>query len=201
MALKKFQFIFLMLFATSLMANDVQFTTDPELKDVNTTEETFMVNFSVGWENSWRSDIAGTGYAEPYNHDAIWVFMKYQENEGVWKHATLATNGHIIPAGAEHTVPSDNLGVFIYRDANGSGNITLNDVELKWDYGADGVTDIYNIKIKVFAIEMVYVPQGAFYVGDGNTAAILGVFHTIDTTDPFLIGSENEIILGGTTPG
>ncbi|MFW5803869.1 MAG: SUMF1/EgtB/PvdO family nonheme iron enzyme, partial [bacterium] len=52
-----------------------------------------------------------------------------------------------------------------------------------------------------FAIEMVYVPEGAFYVGDGNTADILGVFHTIDTEDPFLVDSEAEITLGGTTPG
>ncbi|MFW5793749.1 MAG: hypothetical protein ACOCWC_05645, partial [Bacteroidota bacterium] len=168
MIIKKLIGILILLYITpALLANNVQITSEPILKDVNPTEETFMVNFSVSWENSWRNDISGTGYAAPYNYDAIWVFMKYKIDGGNWQHATLSSTGHIIPLTATYSIPSDNKGVFIYRAENGLGNIVLDDIELKWDYGFDGVVDVNNIEFKVFAIEMVYVPEGAFYVGDG----------------------------------
>jgi hypothetical protein len=58
--------------------------------------------------------------------------------------------------------------VFINRSANGSGTLTLNNTGLRWNYGANGVTDNHKVIVKVFAIEMVYVPQGKLYLGSGG---------------------------------
>ena len=92
-----------------------------------------MVKFDISWENSWRNDIAGTGYAAPYNRDAARVFVKYRINSGPWQHAWLDSTGHINPAGSTvatgllnpaspfNATANPGLGVFIYRDANGNG--------------------------------------------------------------------------------
>ena len=51
--------------------------------------------------------------------------------------------------------------------------------------------------IRVCAIRMVYVPECAFWVGDGTKDRIAGQFTAGDTTDPFRIESENAIAVGG----
>jgi len=40
---------------------------------------------------------------------------------------------------------------------------------LKWNYGLDNVADNAMVEIKVFGIEMTYIPQGSFYAGDNGT--------------------------------
>jgi formylglycine-generating enzyme required for sulfatase activity len=189
-----------------LFANDIQFTSDPVLKTVNTTAETADIEFSLSWENSWRNNIAGAGYETPYNYDAAWVFIKYSGADGIWKHATLRAAGHSTPAEATFSIPSDRKGAFIYRAENGSGTNIWDNIVLRWDYGFDGFVDFENIQIKLFAIEMVYIPQGSFFVGDnGATARVWRQFHKVlaDATDdtPFEITSEDAITLGGTTEG
>ncbi|MDQ3073474.1 MAG: hypothetical protein M3Q97_09465, partial [Bacteroidota bacterium] len=32
------------------------------------------ISFTLSWENSWSLD----GIEVPYNHDAVWVFVKYR---------------------------------------------------------------------------------------------------------------------------
>ena len=63
---------------------------------------------------------------------------------------------------------------------------------LKWDCAADGigVPDTV-VTVKVCAIEMVYVPQGAFTVGDGLVDQ--GQFYEGGVTNPFLITGEAAI--------
>lgn len=158
-------FLFLLLFlANSMLANNIQ-VSNVVLTGKNTTDDFAMVRFDISWENSWRNTSA------PANWDAAWVFVKYKVGStGTWQHATLnTTNGnHVTPTGSTIDVPSDGMGAFIYRDAAGSGTFSLTDVRLRWEYGTDGVQDNDQVQIKVFAIEMVYVPQGNFYVGDGS---------------------------------
>jgi hypothetical protein len=72
-------------------------------------------------------------------------------------------------------------------------------VQLAWAFAADGVSKSQSARVKVFAVEMVYVPQGSFSVGDGTTTTIEGQFcaGTVGTT-PFLITNEAcSITLGG----
>ncbi|MFO8066286.1 MAG: hypothetical protein R6U11_01765 [Bacteroidales bacterium] len=204
---KLITFIGIIFFSLSLSASNLKITSPPEMININTVAETVDIQFSVSWENSWRNDIAGTGYEEPYNHDAIWVFMKYQDSDELWHHVTLRAAGHVMPTGADHIVPTDKKGAFIFRDENGFGNINLEEVILRWDYGFDGIVDLHEINMRIFAIEMVYVPEGAFYVGnEGLTGDVRGQFYQIvadpsDYSNPYQIGSENAITLGGITEG
>jgi formylglycine-generating enzyme required for sulfatase activity len=147
------------------------------------------VQFTLSWENSWRDIV---------NWDAVWVFIKYKRNDGVWRHATLSVSGHVVPGSAAVYVPSDGKGAFIYRSANGSGTNSFSGVQLKWEYGADAVGDNELVTVKVFGIEMVYVPECAFWVGDGANP-LYSHFRQGGTNLPYKIVSENEITLGGTS--
>ena len=115
----------------------------------------------------------------------------------IWEHASLdATSGnHTAPAGSTIEVPSDSTGAFIYRSSNGTGTFSLTDVQLRWQYGTNGVTDDALVQVQVFAIEMVYVPQGSFYVGSGGTES--GSFTdgswTSGATIPYQITSEGAL--------
>jgi formylglycine-generating enzyme required for sulfatase activity len=91
-------------------------------------------------------------------------------------------------------VPSDGVGVFLYRSANGTGTFSLSDVQLRWVYGTNGVRDVAVVQVKVFAIETVWVPQASFVVGSGGSAP--SEFYTHTTNVPFQTSSENQITVG-----
>lgn len=149
-----------------------------------------LVQFDLSWDNSWRDAV---------NWDAAWVFVKYKASyDTTWKHATLASSYyyHTIPNGFTGS-QNDPAGLFIYRSSNGNGNVSLTDVKLRWEYGLNGVNDGDLVQVKVFAIEMVYIPQGSFYAGDGTLANVTGQFSQGNTTSPYLITGEGALTLGG----
>lgn len=119
------------------------------------------VSFTIKWDNSWK---VADG---PANWDAVWIFIKRQTcvagTVNPWIHATLDASGHSV-SGSELQVDNvtDNAGVFVRRSTNGIGNIsqaTLT-ISLASAIGADN--------IGVYGIEMVNVPTGDFYIGDGG---------------------------------
>lgn len=69
----------------------------------------------------------------------------------------------------------------------------------------DGVTNTDKVKLKVFGVEMVLIPEGGFYLGSGGTES--GSFTdgswVINATIPFLISSEDPLTIDSTpgTPG
>jgi formylglycine-generating enzyme required for sulfatase activity len=138
-----------------------------------------MVKFDLAWQDSWSDD-------------AAWVFVKYRVGTGAWSHATLHASGH---SGASFTVPADGKGVFVAGSA--SGTASYPSIQLRWDYGVDGVPDhTMNVTVRVFAVEMVRIPQGAFYIGDGLPLADLGRFFTYpDDAAPYHVTSEYEITI------
>ena len=149
-------------FANNVVVSNISLTGQDAANDFT------FVQFDITWENSWR--VSGG----PSNHDASWVFVKYSTDGGAtWRHATLAATGHTEPSGSKIDTPADGKGVFIYRDANGSGTNTWAGVQLKWDYGTDGVADNATVRVKVIAIEMVYIPQAAFSAGSGGSVKLV----------------------------
>lgn len=196
-----------LMFGNVLLANNVKITSQPKLVNPNPGTETVDVSFGISWENSWRVDIPGDGFQAPFNHDAVWVFMKYKLQTGQWRHATLRASGHQVPAEAGIKVATDRKGAFLFKSANGIGANDWEGVQLRWDYGFDGVVELTGIVVQVFAVEMVYIPQGSFYLGnEGNTAEVRKQFQMImadinDKSVPYLVTSEDAITLGGTTPG
>lgn len=157
---------------------------------INTSQDYAIIRFDISWENSWR---------DADNYDAAWVFIKFrvQGSTVAWSHATLHTDGHMSPAGAVINTPADGKGIFIYRAANGTGNVSYANVQLRWDYGVDDLADNTPVDISVSAIEMVYVPQGSFQLGDGNVADLNGQFENGVSGNPLTISSENALTLGG----
>ena len=200
----------LLLFAGSVAANNInvsnirvtgQNTTAGENNPANYT----LVQFDLSWENSWRTSSA------PNNWDAAWVFVKYRVGSGDWQHAWLNNTGHssgtgtgatidaglLTPGTAFNAITNPALGVFIYRSANGTGTFSITGAQLRWNYGANGVADNATVDVKVFAIEMVYVPAGNFYVGSGGTETSAFYMYPT-TTNPYQITGEGAITVGTT---
>ena len=171
---------------------------------VNNTGTTVQVQFDITWANSWR--------IAPDRWDAAWVFVKYRASDGVWRHCSLNDTGHSAPAGstiapglvnpssAFNASTNPAVGAFIYRSADGSGTFTANGVQLLWNYSMNGVAFIDVAEIRVYAIEMAYVPQGAFTAGSGGSETNAFTLTTINTgtatTAPAGVGS-----LGGQAGG
>ncbi len=155
------------------------------------------MNFDLSWDNSWRTSTYES------NWDAAWVFAKWRlKNTLIWNHASLNLTGHTAPTNAIIETPGDGKGVFIYKSTDTISSNTFTSAKLRWEYGVDGLQDNDSVEICVFAIEMVFIPQGAFYLGDGQIAGkIEGNFTTENTTDPFYLTSEAAITLGDGSAG
>ena len=175
-----------LLLGASLFANNVQVSNVFTQRNGLPTGTT-AIFFDLSWENSWRTT---TG---PSNWDATWVFIKYRVSGGDWQHVTLSGKG-TEPAGATVTV-MDGTGAMVHRSAPGTGNLSFSEVPLLWNYAAEGIGQDEIIDLKVFAIEMVFVPEGDFFVGDGNTARN-ELFTSGTGNQPYEITSENEIPVG-----
>ena len=200
---KKITISFALLFLSiGLYANGVA-VSNVLLSGQNTTSHYSLINFDVAWNNSWRTS------SGPSNWDAVWVFAKFRKKTGtVWNHATInwvngtgSGDGHTVPTGATISSTNDNgaggaYGVFIYSGSNkvqATANYT--GTKLRWNYGVDLLTDADSVELCVFAVEMVYVPSGSFYVGDGSLTNVNQLRN--NTGGPFQITSEAALTLGG----
>src|SRR5688572_1299590 len=193
-------FFFIMMVITyQAWSNNIQ-VSNVRLTGQNTTSDFTMVEFDISWENSWRYD------AGPANWDAAWIFVKYKIGPGPWLHAWLNNTGHqvcasstvanglLTPGAPFNSTMNPVLGAFLYRSASGNGTFTCQDVQLRWNYGANGVADNAQVDIKVFAIENVYIPEGTFVIGSGGDE--IGAFFTAISGGPYTISSEALINVG-----
>ena len=171
--------------AQSAHANDI---------DVyNVTEQNYQVNggtpnsnttldikFDLTWKNPLPSN-STDGNGQAY-WDRAWVFVKYinvanmrttNQSQQQWNHATLSTAGttgttlgaYLATTGigvATNGVSTVGKGVFCKTG--------LNQV-IRWNIGVDesSLASTSTYKVRVFAIEMVLVPTGPFWVGTGGT--------------------------------
>jgi hypothetical protein len=121
----------------------------------NATNKTIQVQFDLSWGNTWWDDI---------NWDAAWVFMKYKTASGEWKHAKINPTGYDKGQGSPNIIQptSDKMGAFVRLGLKGQGNFNAEGMQLQWNYGLDGLSSVNGLEVKVFAIEMVYQPQGDF---------------------------------------
>ncbi|MBV7529015.1 hypothetical protein [Chitinophaga sp. sic0106] len=44
-------------------------------------------------------------------------------------------------------------------------------MKLSWNYGTEGLNSISDVEVKVFATEMVYIPEGSFAAGDSSNSS------------------------------
>ena len=190
------------LILTCLAVSLAAFANNIAISNVNTTTTggNRYLNFTVSWDNSWRTS------TNPNNWDAAWVFFKFHKNANTaWLHATAQYAGtgtaidcgHIEPTGATISTPTDGKGIFIYRNADGQGSVNFTNVSIKWNFAADGLLLNDAVTVQAFATEMVYVPQGAFYLGSGGSE--FGAFTTAVTGGAYLVNSEAAIPIGTTS--
>jgi hypothetical protein len=133
----------------------------------------------------------------------------------IWEHAKLSNTGHQAGSGADvqlepafqdpqtayNNSTNPAVGAFVYRTAEGYGNIALISTQLRWRYADNNLSNDAVVEVQVYAIEMTYVPQGAFFAGDGNETALAGQFKDAGSNLPLRITSESAIGLGGTSSG
>lgn len=178
-----------------LNANNIQIS-NVALTSQNTVNNTTLIRFDASWENSWRTNTMES------NWDAIWVFAKYRiKGQSTWNHATFDLTGHTGPLACKIDSVTDGKGVFIRAaSAMSLQNVNYTNINLRWNYGTDGLQDNDSVDICVFAIEMVYVPQGSYYLGDGYSSSSDWNFKQASSSInlPFQITSESALILGGT---
>lgn len=172
--MKRWFFLLLVLAVTGgVRANNVRIVKDVSVDPASVTGGFAEVKFTIAWDNSWRDD---------FNWDAVYVFMKYKKKtETAWQHALFADNYHEVSNGyewwaAKYTTDANaHQGIFIFRSEKKRGDAEVS-ATLKWKTGFSA-TDFEqgNIEMALMCIEMVYVPKGAFYLGDGVSA---GTFKT-----------------------
>ncbi len=188
-------FLFVCLTVVSF-ANNVT-TSNIFLTGQNAASDFTLINYNITWENSWRTS------TNESNYDGCWIFAKFRKvNASNWQHATInyvspgtaAACGHTQPAGSTIQTPADGKGVWMYRSANGAGTVNWSNARIRWNYGADGVLDNDSVEIRLFAVEMVYCPQGGFNLGSGGTEDYHFRDGAVDTYFP--ITSENSIACG-----
>ncbi|MFT5998813.1 MAG: sulfatase activating formylglycine-generating enzyme [Neolewinella sp.] len=182
-----------------LNANNIE-VTNIVLTDQNVADGTTVIQFDLSWENSWRISVG------PANYDAAWVFAKFRVNGGAWRHASISAAG-ASPAGATLET-ADNVGAFVYRSADGNGDVFYSGLQLEWDYETNNVDANAVVDVQVFALEMVYVPEGAFRLGTGfggiGAENEIGEFRTRGTVFPtfyssYQVNSEAAITVGSGT--
>jgi formylglycine-generating enzyme required for sulfatase activity len=194
----------------SLQANDLVISNTSY--DGNET-----ITFDLSWKNSWRTSIT-----QPYNYDGIWIFVKVREctqknlgSPSGFTHAWLSTNvgdhsaTNSVPGGESLTVEVGTtditgtprgMGIFIYQtdDVTEAKDISTT-VTLRWDKatqaGEMAEIDIAdNYDVQVFGIEMVNIPQGDFYLGDGASS---NCFRD-GSLNPYQVTSESSFTVSGT---
>ncbi|MEM6724910.1 MAG: SUMF1/EgtB/PvdO family nonheme iron enzyme, partial [Bacteroidota bacterium] len=182
-----FSFLVLPLFS---FAGNIQ-VSNVTLTGQDVIANNYQVQFDLSWENSWRTSTFES------NWDAAWVVIKYREEPGTnWMHANIAAAGSTFPSDAASAFAGDD-GFFIYRDADGIGNVNYQNISIRWNYG-NSFADDQVVEVCVIAMEMVYIPEGAFQVGDASSDPF-GNFQAGITGNPFTITSEAALTLGGTS--
>ena len=129
----------------------------------NIPGQSVQVQFDLNWGNTWKDDV---------NWDAVWVFMKYKDAQGIWKHCKVSPTGYDHGQGTPNIIEptADQMGAFVRLSAEGQGDFNVDAMQLRWNYGADGLSSVSGLEVRVYAIEMVYTPQGDFSMSAGATA-------------------------------
>lgn len=168
----------LLITAVPAIANNVRIKGDVRVLASNITNEVNKPNiatfsFTVEWDNSWR---------DKFNYDAVYVFLRHKvkESKEPWYRVylrdegnSLSSDDYVMELKNTSGEANHNEGFFLYRKQNEAGPASVT-VTLKWDIQSTDrpkslrIADFQDGKVLLSAmgIEMVYVPRGAFRMGD-----------------------------------
>jgi len=152
-----------LLFSVKLVGNNVRISGEPDVQ-LNATSDSLSLTFILSWDNSWRDN---------FNWDAVWLFVKYKKegSTDAWSHLYLGgeqTGTSVLEIDPGNT-GNQVVGAFVYPKNKGAFNIAGERVTLKASLNGLSASDISDKKVyfAVSAIEMVLIPYGAYYLGDG----------------------------------
>ncbi|MFN8255009.1 MAG: SUMF1/EgtB/PvdO family nonheme iron enzyme [Bacteroidales bacterium] len=193
-----FAAVFLILFPETsfIFGNNIQIS-NVQITEKNLVEQWVSIRFDMYIERGWRINTGAS------NWSAVWLFVKYQVDNGEWHHATLSTNSadYTMPVNVMASPVSDGKGVFIYDSRVNPGtysSYTVPGLLIRWKYGLDGVSSTSsNVNVKVLGMEMVYVPSGSFSLGSGGNET--NHFFTQGSNNPYLVSSDDQIIVGNSS--
>lgn len=165
----------LLLVLPDVNANNVRVTRNVQVDPTAIVGNIATLDFAIEWDNSWRDD---------FNWDAVYIFLKCKkETDTDWKHVLLMDQYHDVSTGYEYWMAKSNAtvdaaqGIFIQRGKNGNG-FAAAELKLKWNIAKNGLTTTDfidgSVKYTAMCIEMVYVPKGAFHIGDMYSKNTLG---------------------------
>ena len=148
------------------------------------------VRATVAWKNAWRND---------RNHDAVWVFAKLRAApSSSWRHARLRGVTSSSPT-VTCRLAADNIGAFCAPSRAHRGDISVSvtlDLALNTLSERDRV--LPTVQADVHGIEMVYIPGGAFSIGDPDPRSVeFAAYYRSDANGghagPLRITSEGAI--------
>ncbi len=166
-------------------------------------EKTAILKFDIFF-NAFRQDLS---------HTAVWVFFKVRAADTpVWQHVRLTADRVMNPTGygcADGNAPVDLMvpdgedgftGLFI-RLADHSPGLTLaaRRVTAIWDYTVNtNITQDTKVEMRAFAIRMMYIPKGPFWLGSGGREMYGFHQYTDDQQDtlPFKVTGPGAIPTG-----
>jgi formylglycine-generating enzyme required for sulfatase activity len=162
----------MILVLAGVLALDPAEASDLDVTYVETSRSSFSdrapgLNLTVSWDNSWHND---------RNHDAAWVFMKFNQERG-YEHiylnpgsAQMLWKGDISMPDAAIRVADDGTGLFVHAAEPYRGplqyHIFVEQDTSRTPFGID-----YE-RLEGYGIEMVFIPEGPFTLGDPDTAAL-----------------------------
>jgi len=165
---------------------------------------TALVSFNLSWDISWRHEV---------NHDAVWVFFKARSaGASEWQPVRLVADKVRNPTGfgqgsgtpLEFLVPQDEggpVGMFVRRGEYGYGLASASNVTavMEWKPSTDTRHPTPDTpEVRAYAVEMVYIPEGAFYLNTGGVEPFRFYQYTDGTqhTQPYRVASEGAIPTG-----
>jgi hypothetical protein len=159
----------------------------PQMSNIQVTPrdaKTAEIRFDLSWPKPVRPGL---------NHVALWVFFKARvptDGRTEWRHLRLVADKVLNPAGfgqgsgvpLEFVVPDGKdgfTGMFLRRAQNCTGTLVASNItavislETPTTDNRQPTTELSaealaKAVVRLFAIEMAYVPEGPFYVGSGR---------------------------------
>ncbi|GAB5399550.1 MAG: hypothetical protein Aureis2KO_11350 [Aureisphaera sp.] len=193
--MKFFKTITLFLFVLGM---GVTHANDIKISNIAFDKDKGQVQFDLEWENGWKNE---------KNHDAAWVFAKLIFPNGSYVHGSLIDTKVIRTVSGPKgkvAMAQDKVGAFILPSEVHRGNVHLR-VQLSLHKTLlRGLSD--KVEVRVFGIEMVYIPEGSFFVGATEKEAVdyASFYESDDNGDPagaFKISSEGQEIKVSPTKG
>ncbi len=155
------------------------------------------LNLTVSWSNSWHNE---------RNHDAAWVFLKFNQ-EGAYRHIYLKPDsGQMLWKGeeampdADIEIAEDGTGFFVHAAEPYRG-----DLKYHLFVAQDTARTPFGIRydrLEGHGVEMVYIPEGPFTLGDPDTSALgFGAYYRSDGDGRFdglyeITAADQEIPVG-----